>query len=132
MTPLQDKTNKILDFTLKSGYILRLEELFRENSPVSTHPTSMKRKPKMGRMIWQLAATTTPATASPPSTRSTRNRDNAGGQRGLPPTTSGSPGGDVVLKHENIKLGIEVNYLKVTKMSNNIYFIREFKTMLSR
>lgn len=59
----------------------------------------MNRNPNIGSTIWQLAATTTPATARPPSTFSTRSLEMAGGHRGLPTgaRTSGSPGGDVVL-----------------------------------
>lgn len=38
-------------------------------------PANMKRNPKTGSAIWQLAATTTPATINPPSIFSTLNRE---------------------------------------------------------
>lgn len=53
------------------------------NLPVSTHPTKRKRNPKMGSTIWQLAATTTPATIRPPSIFSTRSREIGAGHWSL-------------------------------------------------
>lgn len=50
--------------TIRGGY-----------KPVSTAPTSIKRKPNAGRAIWQFAAITTPATIRPPSIFSTLKRD---------------------------------------------------------
>lgn len=54
---------------------------FPSDLPVKTHPTSRKRKPNIGRIIWQLAATTTPATIRPPSIFSTRSLLMGAGQR---------------------------------------------------
>lgn len=67
------------------------------NQPVKTQPTNKKRNPKIGKIIWQFAATTTPATIRPPSIFSTRKRDIGGGHRSFPlsvaaPSTPGSLG----------------------------------------
>lgn len=51
--------------------------------PVRTQPTNKKRKPNIGKIIWQLAATTTPATISPPSIFSTWRRDIGAGHFSL-------------------------------------------------
>lgn len=55
----------------------------RYDAAVRTHPTRRKRNPKMGRTIWQLAATTTPATIRPPSIFSTRSLEMGAGHCSL-------------------------------------------------
>lgn len=90
--------------TIKSININKLK-INTHNVPVKTQPINRKRKPKIGKIIWQLAATTTPATIRPPSIFSTRKRDIGGGQRSLPVSTDlFSTPGSLGLKHKKILL----------------------------
>lgn len=67
--------------------------------PVKTIPTKMKRQPKTGSATWQFAATTTPATTSPPSIFSTLSLEIGAGQ-GNRPFFSNSGSGDLLKMEE--------------------------------